>query len=1611
MRLIKIIILFSLFLMSVTSLLMAQCDDDVYEVLSLEDLPLEKNGSTLNSEDNFIVIDESTGEPVSGYASSDRIYKFNLGFSDDNGDGENDEAINLFVDLCRTGTTFDATVAIVKTEGIDCQNVDIQDLIISNPNESLTTENIDGFALCPPLGLELPEGISAWYLPVVRDIFIDEPGDYYIVIEAYSEGQSGDYNMLIGEMTHFTEYSIHPQNIFLDVNFSDFVYGVNDNPSWSLGTIDNVTDYFELKDEFGNDISIGTIIDSDGNTLQPNTGYKQIRFPLVNQPNFGVGAYLTVVDHTFSSTEENSGNITAPHLVNSEGIPFSVGDTMFIELNDIIAPTISIEGISTENNTSILDPEEKIIIYSTESLLKDQDIITSENLVDHLSLIFFNTGDLIPFDIEVNEDQTEIEIDPISSLVDYQWQDVVITLSNQNADGDSLTDSANNLIQNKTKNIRINDIVNPLMAEAAVNVATNTLINVTMSEPVYKNFTGLDANGGLTPDNFDLIIASNDLNNVQSISVENVIKSDSFEPVVGGENSFRLQLVMDPPFASGEEVVTLTTTFSPIYDRAGNQVLNQQTFQLSDELAPELNIQPQSGSTILPSSDFQLSFSETVKNYNLNDSTISLLDDNIIKSIIFLIDQNGDSIDYQPSYNGDTTLITIEPEVLLTELGTLSVNINQARFCDNDTNLVSSSYQFNYNVADVSPPSFSEYSFGRGNDYILLETSEGIYSDSDATMPVTAQDFELVVDFGDLGGASFITLESIADTSGGIPTAGERTFRMNLNVVGSANGTESVIINPVPNEVYDAGGNLMSASEATDQYFLLPSPTFNINSDLSSDNGYFRLIFEEGPVFSDEASTSGLGIQDFKVLLTSLDGQVEEVFPLYVVDQNNNLLDASGADTIKLDVNLDFIPTGGEVVRIFPKSSNAIFNYNGVNMDSAEFAGPFALNDQLKPFHSSNIETGAINISYKDTIIFSFNEPIRLLNGQPLTDDSAMECFVIKDIARSDSIIVATPDSTIIISPDSVVDYVTYFTMVNDPSPDSIWVIMTQPFGSEHTMSLIIKDNFEDFSGNRILSADTITFETIDNIAPDFVAGSAKIDSLFYISLQNNPSQNSRRYCNVQLSIDDNIFTDQSGINEVIPEDFSIDVIKGNGFSSSASIENLTFVDPENSGNDSIIFQIKFDEVPSGKEKFYIRPFNDSAIYDLGQNSMSAESTSDTLTTYDLRFPTIDSTSLEHEGFVDLMSDTTIIIKFSEPINVESFSYRFTSSLDTLGFQFNSRLEPDSLTIILDSTIMSFDTLQLEVVFIEDTSGNVRDSLLSRRFFTKAAGDFSDPPDDRISLEDLMVFIASWNSNDFSKNLGPYIGNPPNIKISQDSLFGIDDGMAFTQMWRWSIEKYGPVYIANEEKNNANTSLLQISSDRISILPTQRVKYGQLILDYGSNISSINVIDNFQLEGIGIILNDINNDKGVAVIEFALSNDLTGSLGFDFESSNSEDLGVRLTYALFDSNYNLLDQKDSIVNRVYIPQKFSLNQNYPNPFNPKTTIRFSLPKDSNVELFVYDVNGKIVKEFINTNMQPGNYKVVWDGTNKGGVLVGSGIYFYRIKAGSFIASQKMIFLK
>lgn len=89
-----------------------------------------------------------------------------------------------------------------------------------------------------------------------------------------------------------------------------------------------------------------------------------------------------------------------------------------------------------------------------------------------------------------------------------------------------------------------------------------------------------------------------------------------------------------------------------------------------------------------------------------------------------------------------------------------------------------------------------------------------------------------------------------------------------------------------------------------------------------------------------------------------------------------------------------------------------------------------------------------------------------------------------------------------------------------------------------------------------------------------------------------------------------------------------------------------------------------------------------------------------------------------------------------------------------------------------------------------------------------------------------------------------------------------------------------------------------------------------------------------------------------------------------------------------------------------IPASFELSQNYPNPFNPETTINYSVNKPSNVKLNIYDVLGRLVKELVNENQQPGRYSVKFDGSS-----LSSGVYFYSINSGNSVLTKKMLLMK
>jgi len=94
-----------------------------------------------------------------------------------------------------------------------------------------------------------------------------------------------------------------------------------------------------------------------------------------------------------------------------------------------------------------------------------------------------------------------------------------------------------------------------------------------------------------------------------------------------------------------------------------------------------------------------------------------------------------------------------------------------------------------------------------------------------------------------------------------------------------------------------------------------------------------------------------------------------------------------------------------------------------------------------------------------------------------------------------------------------------------------------------------------------------------------------------------------------------------------------------------------------------------------------------------------------------------------------------------------------------------------------------------------------------------------------------------------------------------------------------------------------------------------------------------------------------------------------------------------------------------------IPNEIFLYQNYPNPFNPITTLRYELSEDSFVDITVYDILGNTINNLVNTNKSSGYKSVQWNGTNNKGEPVSAGVYLYKIQAGDFVDTKKMILLK
>ena len=96
---------------------------------------------------------------------------------------------------------------------------------------------------------------------------------------------------------------------------------------------------------------------------------------------------------------------------------------------------------------------------------------------------------------------------------------------------------------------------------------------------------------------------------------------------------------------------------------------------------------------------------------------------------------------------------------------------------------------------------------------------------------------------------------------------------------------------------------------------------------------------------------------------------------------------------------------------------------------------------------------------------------------------------------------------------------------------------------------------------------------------------------------------------------------------------------------------------------------------------------------------------------------------------------------------------------------------------------------------------------------------------------------------------------------------------------------------------------------------------------------------------------------------------------------------------------------------ISVPKEFVLGQNFPNPFNPSTTIRYEVSAETRVILKIYNLLGQEVRTLVDAVKGSGRYETQWDGKNAAGKEVASGVYLYRLQAGSFIQTKKMLFIK
>jgi hypothetical protein len=386
--------------------------------------------------------------------------------------------------------------------------------------------------------------------------------------------------------------------------------------------------------------------------------------------------------------------------------------------------------------------------------------------------------------------------------------------------------------------------------------------------------------------------------------------------------------------------------------------------------------------------------------------------------------------------------------------------------------------------------------------------------------------------------------------------------------------------------------------------------------------------------------------------------------------------------------------------------------------------------------------------------------------------------------------------------------------------------------------------------------------------------------------------------------------------------------------------------------------------------------------------------------TVDQSPPALLAVSPDKYSPLPVTASSEIIITFTEPID----SFDLIIESDVLeDFSYSTNLIEDSLFVTLAPPLASMDTLTFKFRNVTDLVGFVTDEI-SLGFNTEVLADYNS--DEKIDVSDLSLFVGAWTNGDLSLELGPASGVVPHLIPAIDGVMDIWDISAFTRMWHWSHGN--SMYLARSFPNVGVDIDVEQSPQSLNISIPDEAIAGEVVVQYEVSSTDITLTDSESADRI--LINNKDAESGQIVVDFGYLKTVAKKQ-FTFDTKYENDPTITLSYIFYGRITTIISMGTREMDLTAVPDEFSLHQNYPNPFNPTTTILYDLPEAATVHLVIYDVLGRQVRTLVNQDLSAGYHKAVWDATDDMGRPLSGGLYIYRIQAGGFSKTMKMVLLK